>query len=80
MRRQRIDWLVGCSVKANCPLVGPGPVGEVSSVGVFLRDPSPYVREFRRNHQTVFDGCRDKANCPHVGPGLIGGVHSWGSF
>ena len=32
-------------IKANCPLVRPGPIGDVPSVGVFLRDPSPYIRE-----------------------------------
>ena len=37
--------LVGCRVKANCPLVGPRPVGGVLSVGVFLRDPSAYLLE-----------------------------------
>ena len=40
--------MVGCRVKANCPLVGLGPVGGAPSVGVFLRDSSPYLREFRR--------------------------------
>ena len=34
---------MGCGVKAKCHLVGPGPVGRVPSVGVFLRDPSPYL-------------------------------------
>ena len=29
-------------VKTACPLVGPGPIGVVPSVGVFLRDPNPY--------------------------------------
>ena len=29
--------------KAKCPLVGPGPIGRMPSVGVFLRDPSPYL-------------------------------------
>ena len=33
---------LGCRFEANCPLVGPGPIGGVLSVGVFLRDPSPY--------------------------------------
>ena len=43
------DWLlVGCRLKANCRLVGPEPMGDVPSVGVFLRDPSAYLREFRR--------------------------------
>ena len=40
--------LVGCRVKAKCPVVGPRPVRGVPSVGVFLRDPSPYLREFRK--------------------------------
>ena len=34
-------WLVGCRLKANSPLVGPGPLGGVPSVGVFLRGPKP---------------------------------------
>ena len=37
---------LGHRIKANCLLMGPGPVGGVPSVGVFLRDPSPYLREF----------------------------------
>ena len=39
---------LGHRIKANCLLMGPGPVGGVPSVGVFLRDSSPYLREFRR--------------------------------
>ena len=39
---------VGCRCKANCPLAGPGPIEGVPSIGVFLRDPSPYLREFQR--------------------------------
>ena len=41
-----MDWVIG--FKANCPLMEPGPIGGVPSVGVFLRPPSPYLREFRR--------------------------------
>ena len=42
-------WLLGgCSVKANCPLVGPGPVGRVTSVGVFLKYSCPYLSKFWR--------------------------------
>ena len=41
----KLNRLVGCSINANCPLEGPRPVGGVSSVGVFLRDPSPYLRK-----------------------------------
>ena len=40
--------LVSCRLKANSPLVGFGPIGGVPSVEVFLRDPSSYLREFRR--------------------------------
>ena len=32
--------------EANCPLVGPGPMGGVPFVGVFLRNPSPYLCKF----------------------------------
>ena len=39
-------WAEG--FKVNCPLMGPGRIGGVSSVGVFLRDPSQYLSEFRR--------------------------------
>ena len=31
-----VGWLVNCRLKANFPLVGPGPIGGVPSVGVFL--------------------------------------------
>ena len=43
-------WLivVGCRFESNCPLVGPGIIGGMLSVGVFLRDPNPYLREFWR--------------------------------
>ena len=34
-----VGWLVGCRDKANYPLVGPGPVVGMLSVGVFLKDP-----------------------------------------
>ena len=34
-----------CKIKINCPHVRPGPAR--TSVGVFLRDPSPYLREFQ---------------------------------
>ena len=35
-----------CRIEANCPFVRPGPAGELLSVGVFLRDPSPYLNRF----------------------------------
>ena len=28
--------------------MGPGTIGGMPTVGVFLRDPDPYLREFRR--------------------------------
>ena len=53
------------SFKANCPLVGPGPIGGVSSVGGLSKG---------------FEVVGFKANCPLVGPGPIGGVPSVGVF
>ena len=40
--------VVDCTFESNCPLVGPGTVGGVPSVRVFLRDPITYLREFQR--------------------------------
>ena len=34
--------------KADCLTKGPKSMGRVPSVGVFLRDPSPFLQEFRR--------------------------------
>ena len=34
---QLLQRLVGSRVKANCLHVGPGPAGEVLSMGVFIR-------------------------------------------
>ena len=50
----------GCRVKANCSLVGPGHIEEVPSVGIFLRDPSTYLRKFRRKPQKTRNGEVDK--------------------
>ena len=36
----------GVGVKADCLNIGPRPIGGMPSVGVFLRYPSPYLREF----------------------------------
>ena len=41
-------WIKRCKFESNCPLVGPGTIDELFSVGDFLRDPSPYLREFQR--------------------------------
>ena len=40
--------LLGYRFKVIYLLVGPGPIGGVPSVGIFLGDPSPYLREFQR--------------------------------
>ena len=48
--------LVGCMFESNCPLVGPGTIGGIPSVRVFLRDPSPYLREFWRKPRKTPNG------------------------
>ena len=42
-------WCGGGVVLVLRPIVSrrPRPIGGMPSVGVFLRDPSPYLREFR---------------------------------
>ena len=35
----------------KCSHVGPESAGEVPSVEVFIKDPSPYFREFGENHK-----------------------------
>ena len=40
--------VLGCRVKANSPHMGSGSAVGVPSLGIFLRDPSPYLCEFRR--------------------------------
>ena len=40
--------------KANCPLIGSGPIRVVLSVGFFLKDPSPYLREFPSQNWTKY--------------------------
>ena len=54
-----MGWLV-VGFKAKCPLVGPGPIGGMPSVGVFLRDPSKFLREFRRKPRKTPNGKVDK--------------------
>ena len=50
-----IDWLVvGCKIKANCSHVGPRPKGKML-VGVFLKDPSPYLCYFWRKSLYFLD-------------------------
>ena len=42
--------------ESNCPLVGPKTIGGMPSVGVFLRDPSPYLRVFRKKPRKTPNG------------------------
>ena len=46
---------LGCRIKANCPHAGPAPTAVVGvpSVWVFLRNPSPYLRKYRRKPPDV---------------------------
>ena len=39
---------MGSRIKINCPRIGPVNERECLPWGVFLRGPSPYLREFRR--------------------------------
>ena len=45
-------------------------------MGVFLRHPSLYFREFR----SWFVGCKIKTNCPLLGTGPVGGMPSVGDL
>ena len=51
--REKEYCVVVCRDVANRPHVGPGSVSGVPSVVVFLRDPSPYLCEFRRKHGKI---------------------------
>ena len=46
--------LVDCRIESNCP--GTGTIGGMPSVGVFLKDPSPYLRKFRRKPWKIPNG------------------------
>ena len=51
--------MVGCVIKANRPFVGPGLAGGMGRVfpwGVFLKDPRPRVRLFRRKPRETPNG------------------------
>ena len=59
----KIDFIFitgGVGLKADCLNIRPRPVGGLPSVGVFLRDPSPYLREFRRKPRKSPNGLIDK--------------------
>ena len=67
---------LGCWFEAYCSLAGAGLIGGVPSVGVFLRDPSLYLCEFR----FWFFDFRLNANCQLMEPEPIGGVTSVGGL
>ena len=46
----------GCRDESNSPHVGPVPMDEMPSVDVFLRDHSPYLREFWRKPRKTLNG------------------------
>ena len=48
-------WLLVVGFKADCLTRDIG-LGGMPSVGVFLRDPSPYLREFRRKSRKTPNG------------------------
>ena len=56
----RMVGMDGFRHESNCPLVGPGTMGGELSVGVFLRDISPYLREFRRKPRKIPNDKRDR--------------------
>ena len=45
-----------CRFKSNCFLVGSGTIGGVPSMGVFIRDLSPYLLELRRKPRKTPNG------------------------
>ena len=50
---RRTNVVVVVDFKAKCQLVGFGPTRGVPSAWVFGRDPSPYLREFRRKPRQI---------------------------
>ena len=53
-------FVVVVGFKARLSHQGPRPIGGVPSLGVFLKDPSPYLREFRRKPRKTPNGQVDK--------------------
>ena len=51
-----IGWMDGYRCESNCPIVGPGIIGGMPSVGVILRHPNPYLRDFMRKPQKTSNG------------------------
>ena len=51
---------VCCRIKTDFPTVGPLLLRGMPSVEIFLRDPSPHIREFRRKPWKTPKGLVDK--------------------
>ena len=49
-------FMLGVGDKTDCLKKGPRLIGGMPSVGVFLRDLSPYLREFRRKPWKTLNG------------------------
>ena len=67
---------VGCRYKTNCSHVGGMP-----SVRVFLRDPSPCLRKFRRKHRKAKSTSATEDWTRHLPPTSSGAeplIHWWG--
>ena len=56
LNTQFLDIRGDVGVKADCLKKGPRPIGGLPSMGVFLRDPSPYLRKFRRKPRKTPNG------------------------
>ena len=60
MKERGKNKQVGCRVYGRLSQEGPRPMGGMPSLRVFLRDPSPYLREFRRKSRKTPNGLVDK--------------------
>ena len=54
--KNRVVWCGGVGDKADCLKKGPRPISGMPSVGVFLRDPNPYLHEFRSKPRKTPNG------------------------
>ena len=76
-----LGWLVGCGIKAYYLHKGPRP----EDSPLFLKDPSTYLREFRRKARKTLNGQIDKRDLgfnpapqlPLLREGATGGVFNF---
>ena len=64
-------WLIGCRFKAKSSLVGLGTIGGMSSIGAFLKDPNPYLSEFRKKKNRKNSERLSQQARPGIGPGTF---------